>query len=290
MEDTEPLKAPTMTERELADEIWYCYLSGKNRAGFPEWYLRQMRILKTLLGILPGRPRCLECDAPMAGVGNWIMRPLGYGPSVLTPHLCNQCERAILEHEGGAEVELSLLFADIRGSTLLAQQKGAAEYTQFIQRFYKVVAGLLIERDGLVNRLMGDQVIGMFVPAFSGASHARAAIDAALEILRQTGHGDPVGPWAPVGIGIHKGMAYVGAVGSKDGVKEIAVLGNAANLAARLSSKAADGEVLVSEEAADAAGLTDQKLEKRRLKLKGFDKPVMARILQVSTNPTTESS
>ena len=118
-------------------------------------------------------------------------------------------------------------------------------------------------------------------PRFAGANHSEVAIEAALEILRVTGHAVPQGPWAPVGVGVHTGMTYVGAVGSKDGVSEIAVLGTAANLTARLSSKAAKGEVLISEEAAALAKLTDRSLEKRRLKLKGINKPVTVRVMQV---------
>ncbi len=129
---------------------------------------------------------------------------------------------------------------------------------------------------------MGDQVIGLFTPRFAGEEHARPAIEAALEILRVTGHEDPAGPWAPVGVGVHTASAYVGAVGSKDGVSEIAVLGNAANLTARLSSKAAQGEVLVSPEAAALAKLADPSLEKRRLKLKGIAAPVSVRVLKLA--------
>ncbi len=273
-----------LSDRQLADEIWYWYLNGKNRAGFPDYFLRVMHTIQWIHRVLPGHPRCIHCDVPMAGVGGWIIKPLGYGPSVLTPRLCNRCEDMILQHEGGTEVELTLLFADIRGSTRLSEQKGSLEYTQLIQRFYKSAAQVLIERDGLVNRLMGDQVIGLFVPAFSGVHHAMAAIEAALDILRVTGHADPEGPWVPVGIGVHSGSAYVGAVGSKDGVKEIAVLGNAANLAARLSSRAAEGELLISGAAAAQAGLADRKLEKRRLKLKGFAEAVLVRVMSVTSD------
>ncbi len=271
-----------MTERQIADEIWYWYLNGKNRAGFPDSYLRGMRRLQMFHGVLPGSPRCMQCDAPMAGIGGWIVKPFGYGPSALTPRLCNMCEKMILKHEGGTEVELSLLFADIRGSTSLAEKKGTHQYMEFIQRFFKAASHVLIERDALVNRLVGDQAIGLFVPNFAGKEHAAAAVNAALEILRVTGHTGPDGPWAPVGIGVHTGTAYVGSVGSKDGVKEIAVLGNAANLTARLSSRAAEGELLISEEAAASAGLTTHKLQKRRLKLKGITNPVPVRVMTVA--------
>jgi adenylate cyclase len=187
----------------------------------------------------------------------------------------------ILKSEGGVEVELSLLFADIRGSTDLAEETPPAEYTKFIQRFYRAGSGVLIERNALVNRLAGDQVIGLFVPRFAGPKHAKVAIQAAIDILKATGHADPDGPWAPVGVGVHTGRAYVGAVGAKDGANEIAVLGNAANLTARLSSSAAKGEVLISDEAASAAEWTDEVAEKRRLQLKGISKPVSARVVHV---------
>ncbi len=271
-----------MTDRELADEIWYWYLVGKNKAGFPEWYQRMLNKLKVLQGLLPGTPRCIQCNIPLGGIGTLVAGPImGLRSSVLTPRLCNGCEKVILEHEGGAEVELSLLFADIRGSTSMAEQKDAVEYKNFIQRFYKAASQVLIEHNALVNRLVGDQVIGLFAPRFAGPKHAEVAIQSALEILRVTGHSDPQGPWAPVGVGVHTGAAYVGAVGSRDSVSEIAVLGTAANLTARLSSKAAKGEVLISEEAAASAQLTDRTLEKRRLKLKGISKPTTVRVMQV---------
>ncbi len=271
-----------MTPKGLADEIWYWYLNGKNRAGFPRDYERQMQTVRVLHHVLPGSRRCLECEVPLAGPGAWIMQRFGVHPSMMTPRLCNGCEAMILQEEAGAEVDLSLLFADIRGSTTLAEQKGVVEYKSFIQRFYKAAAGVLIQNYALVNRLVGDQVIGMFVPRFFGANHAGVAIEAALEILRATGHTDPGGPWAPVGIGVHSGTAYVGSVGSRDGVNEIGVLGNAANVTARLSSTAAEGEVLISEEASALAGLTDRKLERRSLTLKGISKPVSATVMTIA--------
>src|SRR3990172_9093462 len=133
----------------------------------------------------------------------------------------------------------------------------------------------------MVNRLMGDQVIGLFVPRFAGGEHAKVAIHAAQELLRLTGHGDPAGAWIPVGAGVHTGKAFVGAVGSKDGVNEIAVLGSAANLAARLSSSAADGELVVSEETAQRAGLSAEQWASREFELKGISQPVSVRVYRL---------
>ena len=189
--------------------------------------------------------------------------------------------------EGGADVELSLLFADVRGSTTLAEQMTTTDYKQLIQRFYQTAGEVLIQRNALVNRLMGDQVIGLFVPRFAGAAHGQAALAAAGDLLRATGHADPAGPWAPVGVGIHTGRAYVGAVGASAGVNEIAVLGSAVNLAARLASQAA-GEVLVTEEAVRSsvgwivAELDSEGMERRELTLKGISEPVGVRVLSIS--------
>jgi adenylate cyclase len=269
-------------EKRVADLIWYWYLIGDD-ADIPENIKRMLAIERAFYGLLPGKPRCVQCNVPLAGVGTLVAGPvLGLRPSSFTPRLCDGCERMVLKSEGGAEVELSLLFADIRGSTTLAEETPPAEYTKFIQRFYKAGSGVLIERNALVNRLAGDQVIGLFVPRFAGPKHARVAIQAAIDILKATGHADPGGPWAPVGVGVHTGRAYVGAVGAKDGANEIAVLGNAANLTARLSSSAAKGEVLISDEAASAANWNDG-TEKRELQLNGISKPVSVRVARVGS-------
>jgi adenylate cyclase len=117
------------------------------------------------------------------------------------------------------------------------------------------------------------------VPGLAGADHARVAIDAAREILRVTGHGVGSKPWAPVGVGVHTGIAFVGAVGSSDSVSTISALGDAVNTAARLASEAGSGEALASDEAARAAGLDLSRLPSRRLQLKGRSEAIDVRVL-----------
>jgi adenylate cyclase len=167
-----------------------------------------------------------------------------------------------------------MIFADVRDSTPLAEKTPTTEYKTLIQRFYKETSHVLVHRSSMVNRLMGDQVSALFVPRFAGKDHARVAVEAAKAVLEVTGHDSQEGAWVPVGIGVHTGKAYVGAVGSGDGVNEIAVLGSAANLCARLSSQAAAGEILVSEETAEQAGLQIEGLERRILDLKGVSEKV----------------
>ena len=205
------------------------------------------------------------------------MRLLGKGRSSKNPRFCGDC--LAKTPIGGAEIELSLLFADVRGSTGLAEQLSPAEFAARMNRFYVAGTDALIRTDALIDKFMGDQVIGLFTPGFAGPEHARLAVRAAQELLRSTGHATPEGPWLPIGIGVHTGIAYVGAVGAGGTVSDVTVLGDAANIAARLASLAGPGEILVSAPACSVAGVDLDGLEQRNLGLKGRGEPVDVRVL-----------
>jgi adenylate cyclase len=263
------------------NEVWYHYLTGEWRIQPPGWYRLYNTIEQKLYRLLPSDPHCAECGMPMAGVGGMILRFYGSAPSSFSSIFCSSCEKFARKKEGGAEVELSMLFADVRDSTRLAERTPTAEFKSLIQRFYKETSGVLVHHNSMVNRLMGDQVSALFVPRLAGRDHARVAIEAAKAILEATGHGRGGEPWIPVGVGVHTGIAFVGAVGSPSGVNEIAVLGSAANLCARLSSAAATGEVLVSEESVEFAGVQAESLERRELELKGISEIIPVRVIKV---------
>jgi adenylate cyclase len=271
-----------MDQKAVSDEIWYWWLTGEWRVQPPKSILFMLGINQLLFSHLPSDPHCIECGIPMSGLGGRLLRWKGSSPSSFSSKICSDCEKFARKYESGAEVNLSMLFADVRGSTPLAEATPTKEYKTLIQRFYKETSHALVHRNSMVNRLMGDQVSALFVPRFAGKDHAQAAIEAARDVLRVTGHESPDGPWIPVGVGVHTGPAYVGAVGSADGVNEIAVLGSAANLCARLSSSAATGEILVSEETARAAELDSSGLERRVLDLKGISHPVAVTVLRAA--------
>ena len=86
----------------------------------------------------------------------------------------------------------------------------------------------------------------------------------------------------PVGIGVHSGVAFFGAVGTEEGLTDFAAIGEEVNLAARIASQAAAGEVLVSRQALEAAGTDSNGLEWRTLELKGISQPVPAAVLRGS--------
>lgn len=232
-----------------------------------------------LLGLLPSDPRCKLCGSPFKGWGGFIMHLMGRDQSRYNPRFCQKCE--IYEHPGGAEVVLTMLFADVRGSATLAEQMNARDFSRLINRFYTVATHVLIQSDALVDRLIGDEAIGLYIPGFAGPEHPRRAIEAAQELLKLTGHRDVNGPWLPVGIGIHTGRAYVGVVGGEESPADFTALGDNVNIAARLASEAGPGEILISEASYAAAHLNREDLERRQMELKGKSEPIEVRVLGV---------
>ena len=254
------------------ERLWRTFLT----TGTDEREHRQRRFFK----LLPGTPRCRLCNAPFHGAGSPVVK-LAYGkaPSNLNPHLCNICEQFASKFQGGAEIELSLLFADVRGSTTLAERMTPLDYSKLVNRFYTTSTQVMVQTDALIDKITGDQVAAMYVPGFAGTAHARRALAAAREILRATGHDRPEGPWIPLGVGVHTGVAFVGSVGVEGGTSDITVLGDAANTTARLASSVHQGEILISDAAYQAAGLDLGALEERNLELKGKSDRVLVHVL-----------
>jgi adenylate cyclase len=148
------------------------------------------------------------------------------------------------------------------------------EFSRLMNRFFDRANRVVIDSDGVVDKLVGDQVVALYVPAV-GRDHARKAIDAARDLLRATAE------LMPVGAGIHTGIAYVGAVGSDSTVADFTALGDAVNVTARLASLAGAGEALISESASAAARVDLRELERRELELKGRSAPLAVRVLRV---------
>jgi adenylate cyclase len=171
---------------------------------------------------------------------------------------------------GGAEVELSLLFADIRGSTGLGERLRPAEFSALLNSFYRLAAEAIIDRDGVVDKFVGDEAIGLFIPGFSGQDHAAKAIAAGRAILVAAGSpgASPIGA-IPVGAGVHTGVAYVGSLGSSEQISDFTALGDPVNTTARLASLARAGELLVSVAAGEHAGFDGSGFERRAVEVRG---------------------
>lgn len=240
------------------EEFWRDFLTHGHRAE---------RVARRIFKRIPHGPRCRMCAAPFAGIGAPVMRLIGKRQSDKSPHMCNTCFTFLARHHGGAEIECTLLFADIRGSTTMAEGMSTSAFHAILDRFYDVAAKVVFDHDGTVDKFVGDELVAIFFHLLAGERHAERGVEAARALLLATGHADPGGPWAPLGAGVHTGLVWMGAVGEGSHT-ELTALGDAVNTTARLASVASAGEILVTIDAATAAGL-DADLERKSLELKG---------------------
>lgn len=213
--------------------------------------------------------------------GGLVMKAIGLGPWTKNAKYCSGCFRSLRSMHGGAEIECSLLFADVRGSTSLAEQMNAKDFNRLMGRFYDTATDVLGSHDGIVDKFVGDEIIGIFIPAMAGPQHARHALDAARELLQRTGHGGPGAPWVPVGAGVNTGAAYVGVIGEGPDT-EMTAMGDTVNTTARLASEAGAGEILVTLPAAENASLSEASAERRTLTLKGKSQPTEVLVLRTA--------
>jgi adenylate cyclase len=265
----------------IIKEAWHTYLTtGDMPASLnAPWY--EHKSWRPLVKRLPRSPRCRVCYMPFEGVGGYLSKIfLGVEASKLNPYMCNLCENFATEYHGGVEVEISIMFVDVRGSTTMAEKLSPEEFSKKINRFYRATTEVFYRNNGWVEKLLGDEVAGFFVPGFAGPDFPRVAVEAGKQALKAVGYGGSSRPWMPVGVGIHTGLACVGSVEADGGVSNISILGDSVNTAARLTSLAAPGELIVSDATLQAAGLKTDGLESRNLKLKGKSESVDVWVLK----------
>jgi adenylate cyclase len=244
-----------------------------------EWFMtdafKAEKRLYNFFRILPHDPRCKLCHTPFHGIGGMLASALfGRRQSSLNPRFCNVCEDFAKKSPGGAEVEMSMLFADVRGSTALSEQMTPSDFKKLINRFYVAATHAVAEEDGLVEKLAGDAIAAFWGAGFAGKDYVARTVHTARHIARLMQEQS-----IPVGIGVHAGVAYFGAMGSAGGLVDISAIGEEVNTAARLGSLAAAGEILVSEKALAQTDIDDSGLEVRRLELKGISEPVAVRVM-----------
>lgn len=137
------------------------------------------RASRRVFGRIPHGPRCRMCGAPFEGPGAPVMRLIGKRRSEQTPHWCMSCFTFMSHHHGGAEIELTFLFADVRGSTPLAERMESASYRQLMSRFYETAAEVVFHHDGAIDKFVGDEVVAFFIPALAGGRHAASGVETA---------------------------------------------------------------------------------------------------------------
>jgi adenylate cyclase len=233
---------------------------------------RPMKAARRFWRAVPSAPRCKVCSSPFGGVGGAVVTRVGWAPSRKNPNVCVRCCDQM--PPGGAEVDVAVLFADVRGSTALGERVGASEFAELLGRFYATATEVVLRHDGLIDKLIGDEAMALFIPGVAGPDYRRRALAAGRELLEAVGYGTQQGPWLPVGVGLNAGQAYVGNVGTA--VVDFTALGDAVNVAARLQGSAGEGQLVVSADLIeDLEGQLPQ-AERRELEARGRDAPVPA--------------
>jgi len=249
---------------------WYTYMTTGDMPPSVNVSWFEHKTFRPIIKRLPRNPRCRICYIPFEGLGGWIFRKmLGVEASVLTPHLCNLCERFANKYRGGAELDIAVMFVDIRNSTPMAEKMSAEEYSRVVNRFYAAITNVIYRNYGMVEKFQGDEVGGFFVPGFTGPEYRKKAVKTAHEALAALGYHTSEGPWIEAGVGIHSGITYVGSVTTHSGVSDVSILGDTVNIAARLVSQARGGEIVISDEVRKGADIHTDTIESRRLLLKG---------------------
>jgi adenylate cyclase len=171
-------------------------------------------------------------------------------------------------NRGGAEITLTVLFADVRGSTAIAEQTSAGEFSRLLEGFYATVTDAVRAERGIIDKFLGDGVMALFIPSFTDLTDASSGVRAARRILAETA--------LPIGVGVNTGPAHTGFLGASSEVVSFTAVGDAVNVAHRVGEAAAAGELVISAETAAAAGLDASEWTPRELAVKGRAEPVAA--------------
>jgi adenylate cyclase len=230
---------------------------------------------------IPSDPRCKICAAPFAGLGGLVFRHAGYAQSSANPALCTRCIAVLRKRQmTGVEIPITLLFSDIRGSTAMGERMSPGDFHTFLDRFYRLASDSIVAHDGIVDKVVGDEVIGLFFGGISGPGHAALAVAAAIDLAEGAARPSTTPAISiPAGTAVHTGEAFVGATGLGTTVDDFTALGDAVNITARLASAAVAGEVIVSVAAAKAANMATDQLERRTVEIRGRTEPIEVVVL-----------
>jgi class 3 adenylate cyclase len=187
----------------------------------------------------------------------------------------------------GQEVEVTVLFVDVRDFTPFAERSSARETVTFLNDFFDVVVPILLAHGGHANKFVGDGVLGVFGAPDRLPDHADRALGAARQIVEAVNR--RFGGEVSIGIGLNSGPVAVGSVGG-GGRLEFAVIGDPVNVAARVEKVTREtGDAILLTEATRCL-LTDPGVtlvERGEIELKGKSDPVPLYAVEVGVDGRT---
>jgi adenylate cyclase len=230
----------------------------------------------------------MHMPIPIRGPLSIPFRLVGIKKSQMNPNLCTICETNFTKVKKKKQVIIpaTILFADLRGYTSLSEKTEGSEVIHLLHSFYDECASAIWERDGIVNKFIGDAVLAIFNFPIMLEDHVRQAVLAGIQIQRSciekknltitTSDGKDIS--IGIGIGIHTGNASVGEVGTA--YKDFTIIGSVVNIASRIQTAARVGEILVTEAVYRHVEDLFPQAEMRSCQLKGIEEPLNAYLLR----------
>ena len=154
--------------------------------------------------------------------------------------------------EEGVEVEVSILFCDVRDFTRLAASMDAKEVVAALNGLFEVVVPIVSRNGGHVDKFEGDGLLAVFGAPENYPDHAARAVRAACEMAHAVNEHDAAGEAIRIGVGVNTGLVVAGAIGGA-GRLNFSVIGDPVNVAARVESETRrlDRDVLVTQRTRD---------------------------------------
>ena len=159
---------------------------------------------------------------------------------------------------GGVNQTVTILFADIRGFTAFAERENPEKVVGLLNRYFSRMSEIIFAHGGTLDKYIGDGLMAIFGAPTASPEDAknalRAAVTMQIQLITLNKELEAEGYHRiQIGIGLHTGVATIGYIGS-DRRSEYTAIGDTVNLASRLESHAAGGQILVSEATAQAGG------------------------------------
>ena len=185
---------------------------------------------------------------------------------------------------GGTSREVTVLFADIRGFTLFAEEHEPQRVVETLNLIFERLSRVVVEWGGTLDKYLGDALMAFFGAPIAFGEDALATVGAALEMRQAFGElksGRDAEPLRRLGLGIglHSGTAVVGNVGSKL-LMDFTIIGDVVNVAKRLQEEAGPGQILISDATLD---LVQERLRTEKLPpqvLTGRKEPIICHLVR----------
>jgi adenylate cyclase len=200
---------------------------------------------------------------------------------MLSPNLVEQLLSGALEIEKGGELrEVAVMFTDIRGFTSFSEKSRPEDLVKLLNEYFELMVDLVFEYEGTLDKYMGDGMMALWSAPVEVIDAGRKCVEAAVSIQKtMQGFNDVRAmdglPPIHTGIGIDIGEVVAGYTGSSK-TMSYTVLGSPVNIASRLCSKAAPGEILITPQLYEICGDALVAEEGEPLVLKGVSQPIAA--------------